>query len=516
MKKHWLVIGALCCSMAAVGQVIPNPTTIQRQNVEMSCSLNQLKTVYLETQNQVVRDILQKEFFQDVTLTTVFNEQKLSADIAFIRDASIVHEGYSLVVSPEKISVKASDDSGFLYAVQTLRQLVRDSSSRNKSLPCVTIDDAPRKSYRSLMLDSGRQYQRVETLKKYLDLLCMLKMNYFHWHLTEGLGWRIQIKQYPLLTSVGAYVGSGKEQHGFYTQEEMKELVKYAAERGITIIPEIDIPGHSSAALTAYPSLCCFNEPIRIPTIGFTEQIFCAGKDATLKFLKNVLDEVCEIFPSEYIHIGGDEAPKGNWNKCPDCQKRIKDLHLKNAHELQLWLTSEIATHLKRKGRKAICWGDVVYHRGYDLPDNIVVQWWNWRGHKDLAVKEAKRRGLKVICSSNYYTYLNFPLKPWRGYSKGRTFDLYDAYTANPSYEKLDDESVLGMGAALWTDDELVESMLDERLFPRIFALAEQMWHKGDLLPFEDFYHLIQEKENWFWEKGYDYGPAFKDDRQFK
>lgn len=507
LLRFYIFLSLLFCQITVCAQVLPVPQKMQ-VNHNVSCPLTSLGTIYLETQNKVVKDILQNEFFNGIAFTTVYDAK--AASVAFVKDSKIVREGYFLEVTPKHIIVKASDDSGFLYAVQTLRQLLVDSSAHSKSLPCVTIEDAPRVSYRALMLDSGRQYQHVETLKKYIDLLCMLKMNYFHWHLTEGLGWRLQIKQYPLLTTVGAFVGSGKEQQGFYTQEEVKDLVNYAAERGITIIPEIDIPGHSSAALTAYPSLCCFNEPIRIPTRGFTEQIFCAGKDATLKFLKNVLDEVCDLFPSVYIHIGGDEAPKGNWNKCPDCQKRINEHHLKDARELQLWLTSEIANYLKTKGRKAICWGDVVYHRGYDLPDNIVVQWWNWRKNKDLAVKEAKRRGLKVICSSNYYNYLNFPIKPWKGYGEGRTFNLRDAYMANPSYEKLSDPSVLGMEATLWTDDELVESMLDERLFPRIFALAQQMWHKGKTLPFDKFYSLIQDKENWFREKGYQYGPAFK------
>lgn len=507
MKKKYLFIFALCTSLNLFGQVIPTPEKIQTTGSEVTCSLKKLKTVYLETHNPVVRNILQKELFHESSLTTIYNSQQ--ADVVFVLDAKLPKEGYTLNVTSQKISVKAADDSGFLYAVQTLRQLLRDSSAKNRCLPCVQVEDAPRVQYRALMLDSGRQYQHVATLKKYLDLLCMLKMNYFHWHLTEGLGWRIEIKQYPLLTSIGAFVGTGQEQQGYYTQAEVRELVSYAAERGITIIPEIDIPGHSSAALTAYPSLCCFNEPIRIPEKGFTEQIFCAGKDATLKFLKNVLDEVCELFPSEYIHIGGDEAPKGNWEKCPDCQQRMKDLELKDTHQLQLWLTAEIANHLKTKGRKAICWGDVVYHKGYELPDNIVVQWWNWRGHKDLAVREAKRRGLNVICSSNYYTYLNFPIKPWKGYVSARTFNLYDVYTKNPSYEKLGDSNVLGMSAALWTDFELVESMLDERLFPRILALAEQMWHKGELLPFDDFNKLIQAKEDWFWKKGYHYGPAF-------
>ena len=512
--RKGLLFGILMYAGALSAQLIPTPYQVKWQNPQQVCHIKHLDQIYLETDNTVVKEYLLQEFNNGGPLEIISSQK--DAEIQLLRDSSLPKEGYTLEVTPQQLLIRAADDAGFLYATQTLRQLLKDTTPKDKTLPCVQIEDAPRLGYRALMLDSGRQYQQISTLKKYIDLLCMLKMNVFHWHLTEGLGWRIQIKQYPLLTRIGAFVGSGEEQHGYYTQEEIKDLVRYAQERGVTIIPEIDIPGHASAALTAYPSLCCFNEPIRIPARGYTEQIFCAGKASTLVFLKRVLDEVCALFPSEYIHIGGDEAPKKNWKRCPDCQQRMKEEGLKDCNELQLWLTSEIAKYLDKKGRKAICWGDVVYHPGYQLPDNLVVQWWNWIRHKDLALKEAERRHLPVICSTNFYTYLNFPLKAWRGYKAERCFDLYDVYTSNPSVRYLDHPSVMGMSASLWTDDELTEDLLDERLFPRIFALAEQMWHKGELLPFEDFFQLIKSKDIWFNEKGYHYGPALKAERYEK
>lgn len=372
--------------------------------------------------------------------------------------------------------------------------------------------DSPRTPWRCFLLDSGRQYQKISTIKKYIDMVSLLKMNYFHWHLTEGLGWRIEIKQYPRLAQIGGSVGKGEEQQGFYTQKEIQEIIEYASERNITVVPEIDMPGHAEAALSAYPELGCFGQPVEVPQHGFTQNIFCAGKEEVLHFLKNILDEVCAIFPSPYIHLGGDEAPKGNWDKCPDCQKRIAAMNLKDSHDLQLWFSAQMADYLKSKGRKAIFWGDVVYHDGYPLPDNIVIQWWNYRGHKELALRNAIKHHYPVICSSNYYTYLNFPVTPWRGYTNTRTFDLKDIYQNNPSDKAINqkDPLILGMTCALWTDDGVTERMIDRRLFPRILALAEQMWYQGERLDFTRFHQNILQRKEWFEQMGFEFGPALK------
>ena len=367
------------------------------------------------------------------------------------------------------------------------------------------------------MLDSGRQYQKIATIKKYIDMASLLKMNIFHWHLTEGLGWRIEIKKYPRLTQIGSIAGKGEEQQGYYTQEEIRELVAYASERHITIVPEIDMPGHAEAALSAYPELSCFGQVPIIPLQGFTQNIFCAGKDQTLTFLKDILDEVCKLFPSPYIHLGGDEAPKGNWNKCPDCQKRIATEKLKDSHDLQLWFSAEMASYLRSKGREVIFWGDVVYQNGYPLPGNIIIQWWNYRGHKELGLRKALSHNHPVICSSNYYTYLNFPVTPWRGYTRERTFNLKDVYLNNPSEKVLQEKNplILGMSCSLWTDDGVTEQMIDRRLFPRILALAEQMWYQGKAIEFDQFYTNIQHKKEWFEQLGFSFGPASKEEAGF-
>jgi len=421
-------------------------------------------------------------------------------------DTVLAPESYALTVSGTGAEITASSYSGLIYGLQTLAQLVSDKNE----VECVTISDTPRCGWRGFMLDSGRQWQSVETIKKYIDMASMLKLNRFHWHLTEGLGWRPEIKAYPNLTEIGANVGHAPGQKGCYSREQMAEIVEYAAQRAVQIVPEIDIPGHSEAALVAYPWASCTGSDIKVPEVGFSDNIFCAGKDTTIAMLETILDEICDIFPSEYIHIGGDEAPKGNWDKCPHCIGRINNLGLKDSHDLQLWLAARMATHLKTRNRKAVMWGDVVYSIGYPLPDNCVVQWWNFRSKGDLAVRNALKSGLEVILSPNYYNYLNFPVTPWAGYSAERTFDLEDAYCRNPMTAVLDEDNPLVLGAtcALWTDYGVTESMIDSRVFPRIFALTQRMWHRGEELTYEALCARIAKVRPFFEKRGFCFGPA--------
>lgn len=455
---------------------------------------------------------LQNEILKDVPIVWVDDER--NASICWKTDTSLPPEGYLLTITPTGMTVTAADEGGFVYAVQTLRQcaVVRSDEIH---FACGRIKDAPRCAWRCFMLDSGRQYQHPSVIRKYIDMASMLKMNYFHWHLTEGLGWRIEIKKYPKLTQIGSNVAQGKEQQGYYSQEEIREIIRYAADRHVTIVPEIDIPGHAEAALYAYPWLGCFGEEgIEIPQEGFTKNIFCAGKSTTLAFLKDVLDEVCSLFPSPYIHLGGDEAPKGNWDNCLDCQQQIHRNGLQDSHELQMWLSSEMAKYLKEKGRIAIFWGDVIYEDTYPLPDNVVIQWWNYRGHKDLAVRNALKYGHPVICSPNYYTYLNFPIVPWKGYQEDRTFDFRDICVDNPADKQIARSCplVLGMTCALWTDYGLTEDLIDRRLFPRIIALAEQMWHRGERQDWKRFYECVLQKEGWFESMGYTFGAGLREE----
>jgi len=424
------------------------------------------------------------------------------------------NEGYILDVDSVRIKIKAHKQAGLFYAVQSLLQLMPEEvysktmvNNITWLVPCMYIEDQPKYSWRSFMLDSGRQYQSLEFIKRYLDLMALLKMNVFHWHLTESQGWRIEIKKYPRLTSVGSKVANSAEQQGFYTQEEIKEIVAYAAKRHIMVVPEIDVPGHSAAAITAYPKYTCTQKAPK-ELMAKSSVLFCGGRESTYQFLEDVLDEVCDLFPASYIHLGGDEAPKAHWDDCTDCQKRIEEEGLENSHQLQLYFSKRLALYLKEKNMKAIFWGDVVYTDGVDLPDNTVIYWWNWRAHKDKAYKNAIKRGHPVICGTNNYNYLNFPVTPWSRYKVGRTFDLRMTYEENPSNVISPDSLVLGMGCCLWTDWYVQEHMIDQRVFPRIFSMAQQMWYKQKPLDFEEFYTQVKSKYQLLDILEVDYGPA--------
>ena len=490
--------------------LLPSPQALTPG--EGSCRMSDRAVrVYVAEGTDAPLEFLQADVFEGKRVRFVARQGR--ADVLLLHAADCLPEAYRLTVTARHVVVEAAGKAGFVYALQTLRQWGRSDGKGNLEYPCVVVQDQPQMAWRGFMLDSGRQYHTVATIKKYIDMASMLKMNVFHWHLTEGLGWRIEIKKHPRLAGVGSAVADGREQQGYYSQEEIRGIVAYADERGITVVPEIDMPGHAEAALAACPELGCFGQAVEVPKQGFTHHIFCAGKAHTLQVLKEVLDEVCGLFPSTYIHLGGDEAPKGNWDRCPDCRQRIATLGLKDSHDLQLWFSAEMASHLKAKGRKAIFWGDVLYRTGYPLPDNVAIQWWNYRGHGELALRNATRLGYPIVCSSNYYCYLNFPVMPWKGYAENRTFDLRDVYTGNPSYHAATQGNPLvqGMTCALWTDYGLTEAMLDQRLFPRILALAEQMWHAGTLPAFDVFYERVLEMKPWFEAQGYTYGPALRE-----
>ncbi|MGQ7870257.1 beta-N-acetylhexosaminidase [Sunxiuqinia sp. sy24] len=516
--KGVFLLGILFLSTSVIqGQtILPTPLKVEKR--AGSFLIGNKLTIACASQEQEVADYLIQRLQNNVRIE---NSNERNADIHLQLAAlpnNLGDEAYQLSVSGKQIKVTANTSIGLFYGIQSLLQLLPEEIQAGKAIhlagyriPGIEITDSPKYAWRSFMLDSGRQYQSPEFIKRYLGHMAMLKMNVFHWHLTEGQGWRIEIKKYPKLTGIGSKVADGKEQQGFYTQEEIKDIVAYARKLYITVVPEIDVPGHSEAALTAYPELTCFGEAPKT-VMSFSDVLFCGGKEETYTFLKNVLDEVCELFPSPYIHLGGDEAPKGKWNKCPHCQGKIKQENLANSHELQMYFSSHLANYMKTKNKKVIFWGDVIYQDGFKLPDNVIVHWWNWRGHQDLALKNAIRNGHQVIANTNYYSYLNFPVSPWSNYFADRTFDMRTVYENNPSDINEPDPLVLGMGCALWTDWHVYEHMVDRRVFPRIFALAEQMWNKGERLPFDEFYRIVKEKYPMLREKGIDIGPGLKEE----
>lgn len=416
--------------------LLPSPQHLELHNQLFKLSQNTLVHSNANAKNAIAY-FQNKLFLASGYYLKNSNKQQHNL-ITFTSDTSIAPEGYSLEINNAAITVQASDSSGFFYGVQTLLQLLdpniyqpKSATGKSWNLIGLKIQDSPKHRWRSFMLDSGREYQSLSFIKKYLDHMAMLKMNVFHWHLTEGQGWRIEIKSYPKLTEIGAHVSEGSSKGRYYTQQDIKEIVSYAKERCITVVPEIDIPGHSEAALTAYPEHSCFKEKPSAK-MTFSATLFCGGRESTYAFLETIFDEVCALFPSQYIHIGGDEAPKERWKACSDCQAKIKKENLHNEHELQVYFSNRIARYLKTKDRKAICWGDIIHEEGPDLEDNIVVYWWNWRRHKTKTLDKSIEKRIPVICGTNYYNYLNFPVTPWSKYTKARTFDLKKVYQKKP------------------------------------------------------------------------------------
>lgn len=407
-------------------------------------------------------------------------------------------EGYRLTVTPEAITVSAPRSTGVFYGVQTLRLLSPVTLERpgesveTWTVPALTIEDAPHFSWRGYMLDEGRHFHGMETVKEILEMMALHKLNVLHWHLTEDQGWRIEIQQYPRLTEVGGQRAStalgffgrqetGEPHGGFYTQDEIQEIVDYAAARQITIVPEIEMPGHSKAALAAYPEFSCTGGPFEVATrFGIHKDVYCPGKERTFIFLQNILDEVIDLFPGEFIHLGGDEAPKARWTACPDCQRRIQEERLSGEHELQVYFTNRMVDYLAQHGRRAVGWNEILQP---DLNESAVVQYWI-RGRKDVIA--AARRGRDIINSAYLETYLD------HSYS---LTSLRRAYAFDPVFPQLENEAVdhiLGLEPPLWTEWVPTRARLDYQTFPRLTAYAETGWTPQAAKDYAEFERRLQ------------------------
>ena len=390
-------------------------------------------------------------------------------------------EGYSLTVEEREIRLEASKPGGVFYAIQSLRQLcpveiesAQVLEGREWRIPCTVIHDRPRFAWRGHMLDVGRHFHDKVTVLRTLDLMALHKLNVFHWHLTEDQGWRMESKRFPRLTEVGSQRAGtrpslwgkhdGVPHGGYYTQDEIREVVEYAAQRNILVVPEIEIPGHAMAALTAYPEYSCRGGPFEVACgPGIYRDIFCAGKEATFEFLTGLLDEVLDLFPSPYIHIGGDEAPKSRWKACPDCQRRMQQENLANLHELQSYFTNRIAGHLVKRGRRAIVWNDAL---GGGLDESVIVQYWV-RDRKDVV--EAAKQGRDIINSSFWHLYLDH---------SHALSSLNKVYNFDPLFAELGENAshLLGPEAPLWCEWVADRSRLDYQSYPRLSAVAECGW----------------------------------------
>jgi hexosaminidase len=437
-------------------------------------------------------------------------------------------DAYTLAVTPEGITIQGESYPGTFYGIQSLIQLlpVPESPSQQFNsglpIPLVNIQDAPRFTYRGMHLDVGRHFFPVSFIKKYLDYIALHKMNFFHWHLTEDQGWRIEIKKYPKLTQVGAfrngtiigrYPGTGNDKKhygGFYSQNEVKEIVKYAADRHVTVVPEIEMPGHSSAALAAYPWLGCPGTgPYKVEeTWGIFDDVYCAGKDSTFTFLQDVLDEVMTLFPSKYIHVGGDESPKANWRKCPLCQKRIKDQGLKDEHELQSYFIQRMEKYLNSKGRTIIGWDEIL--EGGLAPNAVVM---SWRGEEG-GIEAAKQKH-QVIMTPGPYVYLDHSQSLNEdSVTIGGFTTVEKVYGYDPVPKELSAEQakyIMGAQANVWTEYMGNSAKVEYQIFPRMSALSEVLWSPKETKDWNSFEKrlLTQFKRYDLW--GTHYSRAYYD-----
>lgn len=405
---------------------------------------------------------------------------------------SLPDEGYRLTVNSTGIRIISKTETGAFYGLQTLLQLMPDTFTRGRgTIPFVTIEDYPRYTYRGLHLDVGRHLFPVSFIKEYIDLIAQYKLNTFHWHLTEDQGWRIEIKKYPKLTRVGGsraqtlighhrtgpQVYDGIPYGGYYTQNEIREVVAYAKSRYVTVVPEIEMPGHSVAALSAYPELACGNEPRPFKTRenwGIAEDVYCAGKEGTFKMMEDILDEVLQLFPSPYIHIGGDECPKVRWKSCQFCQERIKKEKLKDEHELQSYFIQRIEKYLNGKGRKIIGWDEIL--EGGLAPNATVM---SWRGIKGgIAAAQQNHNVIMTPGSHLYFDHQESKSKE-EPLNIGSYLPLEKVYAYNPSPAELtvaQQQYVLGVQANMWTEYMPTADRVRYMLFPRLFALSEIAW----------------------------------------
>ncbi|MCH4824150.1 beta-N-acetylhexosaminidase [Gramella lutea] len=472
----------------------------------------------LENERNFLKEILTRSIDLDFSKGNRLIQLKIS-------DRFDNDEAYHLQVSKDHIDIEASTNAGIFYGIQTLRQLLIQNN-KEFSFPVVEIEDSPALGYRGMHLDVARHFFDVNEVKEYLDMLALHKINTFHWHLTEDQGWRIEIKKYPKLTEIGGFrngtiVGrfpgsenDNEKYGGFYTQEEIREVIKYAEKRHITIIPEIEMPGHSSAAIAAYPYLSCFPEENTIvpegrisesgkhlqesgnPKIvqeswGVFDDVFCAGKESTFTFLENVLDEVVTLFPSEYIHIGGDECPKANWERCPDCQKRITDLGLEDEHELQSYFIQRMEKYLNAKGKKIIGWDEIL--EGGLAPNATVM---SWRGEEG-GIEAAKQKH-DVIMTPTGYFYLDYYQEiglEGDPMAIGAYLPLSKVYSYNPKPEELSSEEaeyILGVQANVWTEYMQNFDKVQYMTLPRLAALAEVGWTRKKDRNWLDFVKRVQ------------------------
>lgn len=539
MRKlnHALLAGALalaCASCTAEKeanyQVIPLPQEVSLTQ-ENPFKLNENVLIAYPENNALLQRNAEflSEYIQQATnyapkTKAIAAGEQVKNAIVLGLDPSIANkEGYVLTTTPEGINLNGQTENGVFYGIQTLRKSIpAEAKEATILIPAGEIKDEPRFSYRGMHLDVGRHFFPKEFMKKYIDLLALHNMNTFHWHLTDDQGWRIEIKKYPKLTEIGSQrsrtvIGRNTQEYdntpygGFFTQEEAKEIVKYAQERYITVIPEVDLPGHMLAALAAYPEMGCTGGPYEVcPRWGIFEDVLCIGNDQTMQFLEDVMSEIIEIFPSKYVHIGGDEAPRTRWEKCPKCQARIKTEGLKAdknhtaEDRLQSYCMTRIEEFLNSKGRQIIGWDEILEG---DVAPNATVM--SWRGMEG-GIKAAQL-GHDVIMTPTSFCYFDY-------YQTADTKDeplgiggyvpIEKVYSLEPVPAVLTEEQskhILGAQANLWTEYIHSSEHVEYMVLPRMAALAEVQWTQPEKKDFKDFTKRLARLMKFYQRDGFNY-----------
>lgn len=534
-----LAVSVLCsCRQNAAPDIVPQPQSVTLRH----------SRCYLDGGAAFVYDGLDSASFAYAASFSELLERKLPAsdasarkacEICFRSDSTIAEEAYILDISRKCVNIYASGLNGFVYAVQSLKQLLPtaiwgdgDACSADWSLKTMRIEDSPRFAYRGLHLDCARHFFSTDEIRRYIDLMEMHKLNTFHWHLTDDQGWRIEIKSHPEICSVGAWrrgtmVGrdfssnDGQLYGGYYTQEELRSIVEYAAHRGITVIPEIDLPGHTQSILAAYPELGCTGGPYEVRCIwGVSDDVLCAGNDKALELLEDILLEVMDIFPSEYIHIGGDECPKLRWKNCPRCQARIRKLGLdrKGSGEftpedyLQSYVMNRLENFLNSHGRRIIGWDEVL---DGEISQTATIM--SWRGAAG-GIKAA-RSGRDAIMTPNSYLYFDY-CQSLDNASEPLCIGGYLPVSRVYSYEPYDElmsadecRHILGVQANMWTEYISDFSTVEYMLLPRLAALSEVQWCAAENKDFERFRDCMEHIRDIYDALGVNYARHLFDGR---
>jgi len=475
--------------MSRMLSVIPNPVSITYTEGFFKCSGLPL----------IKGD--DKEFADEIKLfSDQFADNEERKAIVYCRkNAGISHnEGYNMVISKEAVHIDASSSAGIYHGLQTLRQLIISEFKNGELvLPCAEITDYPRFSWRGFMLDSSRYFYSIPFIKKMIDLISMHHMNRFHWHLTDDQGWRLPVDGYPLLTEIGACRKDRRFtwktfKSEFYTEEEIREVVKYASVRHVEVVPEVDFPGHASAILASYPGLGCTGGPYRVEDrFGIFEDVLCAGNDQLFNLAAASFDSLFKLFPSKWVHIGGDEVKFNRWEECPKCQKRLEELELEKPQELQSWITQKLVQMLAERGKTAIGWDEVLDDsENFKLPKETVIM--SWRGSEGGI--RASGLGHSVIMSPNtegcYLDYKHFNTHEEPGQLFEGSASVYKSYSMEPvppAIKNEDSSLILGAQGNLWSELIYAGKIAEYMIFPRLCAISESVWTSKENRDFDDF-----------------------------